>query len=468
MELNLEQLKNNFSKIKDIRMKVTNVFQILEHHLSTLKETYSEFVQNNKQNLFVFGLDSFQFQSKLIDIEFGDMKRLFLAINNRMYCEYYKLYKIIVDYVKENITDKKTLDMVQIKNNFNVYKDLEPYKQYKFEMIQEIHENIILLLYGMNQYILNKQMELQVHQRKLDIGLNINNFINTFNYNIMMTKEKGMLFISYIDFFHNLHTKYLHRFAMKMNLMYNQVTHDIRFDDSSQDNKNDLLHDYEDENVDTQLLKQIKRSFDDSVSSNSESKEKVDDDLSKDENSIVMSSSSNKMRSLIKKNVNKIVNGGIRFLKGNKEPDIVNLSILNPNENDAQIERSLSAEEMFIEIIKQCDEVTSSTRCKTPSPKFVNFNNEDIELKVEEKELEIESATDSEPKIEVEEKEEEVETEEKEFELEGKKFELEEKDFELEGKKFELEGKEFELEEKALEIKTDVKKKKKKKRAKKN
>ena len=47
-----------------------------------------------------------------------------------------------------------------------------------------------------------------------------------------MIKEKGMLFISYIEFFHNLHTKYLQRFTMKMNLMYNQVTHDIRFDDS--------------------------------------------------------------------------------------------------------------------------------------------------------------------------------------------------------------------------------------------
>lgn len=439
MELNLEQLKNNFSKIKDIRMKVTNVFQILEHHLSTLKETYSEFVQNNKQNLFVFGLDSFQFQSKLIDIEFGDMKRLFLAINNRMYCEYYKLYKIIVDYVKENITDKKTLDMAQIKNNFTIYKDLEPYKQYKFEMIQEIHENIILLLYGINQFILNKQMELQMHQRKLDIGLNINNFINTFNYNIMMTKEKGMLFISYIDFFHNLHTKYLQRFAMKMNLMYNQVTHDIRFDDSTEDKKKELLNDYEGENIDSHLLKQIKRSFDDSDSSNSESKEKEDDELFKEENPMIMSSSTNKMRSLFNKNVNKIVNG-MRFLKNNKEPDIINLSILNPNEK--QLERKLSAEEMFIEINKQCDEVTSATRCKTPSPKFANSNNECIEVKVEENDSEIEIVQETKDEVEVEDKEElEIEVEE-EIEVE--------------------------VEEKALEITTEVKKKKKKKRAKKN
>ena len=108
MEINLEQLKKNFVTIKDIRGKVTNVFDILEMHLIKLKNTYSEFVENNRQNLFVFGLDSFQFQSKLIDIEYDDMKRLFLAINNRMYCEYYKLYKIISEYVKDNIPVKKT------------------------------------------------------------------------------------------------------------------------------------------------------------------------------------------------------------------------------------------------------------------------------------------------------------------------------------------------------------------------
>ena len=200
MKQNLEQLKQNFVIIKDIRNKVTTVFQILETHLTKLKQTYSEFVLNNKQHLFVFGLDSFQFQSKIIDIEYGDMKRLFLAINNRMYCEYYKLYKIISDYVKNNISDKKILDIVKMPNVFPVYKDLEPYKQYDFETIQDIHENIILLLYGIDDFIVNKENELHIHQKKQSTGLNINNFVTTFNYNILMFKEKGLLFISYMFF----------------------------------------------------------------------------------------------------------------------------------------------------------------------------------------------------------------------------------------------------------------------------
>jgi hypothetical protein len=437
MEINLEQLKKNFLTIKDIRGKVIDVFNILETHLVKLKKTYSEFVENNRQNLFVFGLDSFQFQSKLIDIEYDDMKRLFLAINNRMYCEYYKLYKIISEYVKENIPVKKTLELIKLTNNFPVYKDLEPYKQYKFELIQGLHENIVLLLYEINEFIINKENELGIHKKKQDIGLNINNFVTTFNYNILMIKEKGMLFISYIEFFHNLHTKYLQRFAMKMNLMYNQVTHDIRFEDgpnTSETKKKELIHSFESDNIDRSLIKEIRRSFNDSESNSSESPEKFDNtkyELSiekntnnlyinaveqnapitelenskcliinqrsasndeKSESPRIFNTNNEKYKNMFKNNVKKMISGMNIFKKKQNEDTISNVSsesALNENNikspessmiiktnsedenekqdnnnnnvnNDSIIHKSRSAEEIFKEISKQCNELTVS------------------------------------------------------------------------------------------------------------
>ena len=358
MEMNLEQLKKNFVTIKDIRNKVTNIFQILEEHLKKLKQTYSEFVVNNKQHLFVFGLDSFQFQSKLIDIEYEDMKRMFLAINNRMYCEYYKLYKIVIEYVKEHITDKKTLELVKSLNTFPVYKDLEPYKQYNFEIIQELHEHIIILLYGINDFILNKENELQIHQKKQEIGLNINNFVTTFNFNILMVKEKGMLFISYIDFFHTLHTKYLQRFSMKMNLIYSQITHDIRFEDTPQTSelkKKELLNTFQDDNIDKSLIKQIKSSIDDSDSNDSDSPGRLDiigqqinspnkKNDEKEENSYNSQNSTktslgekikddsnilnekNGLSGMLKKNIKRALNSGIGLFKNNKKIEGDNFS----------------------------------------------------------------------------------------------------------------------------------------------
>jgi len=416
MEVNLEQLKKNFIVIKDIRNKVTNLFQILGDHLIKLKQTYSEFVKMNKDNLFVFGLDSFQFQSKLIDIEFCDMKRLFLAINNRMYCEYYKLYKIIAEYIKDNINDRKTLDIVKLVNSFPVYKDLEPFKQYNFETIQEIHDNIILLLYGINEFILNKENELQWHQKKQSIGLNINNFVNTFNYNILIVKEKGTLFISYIEFFHSLHTKHLQRFAMKMNLMYTQLTHDIRFDDngeSSDDKKKDLINKYQDDNIDKDLLKQIKLSVDDNASNSSHDSSEIsylnspinslqsksfdfesDNQVETTNNFNCFNSSKQivsseeidikpvkkSMGSIFKKNVKKVVNS-LGLFKNTKKTDdkltlsserLINQSIINKDEMKIDINK----EDLFD---KLSNKSINSIKSDNSNNLEINMNQDKIE-----------------------------------------------------------------------------------------
>ena len=241
MEINLDKLKTEFNTIKEIRNDVSTLFTVLDNQLNKLKQTYLSFVTNNKQNLFIFGLDSFQFQSKMIDIEYDDTTRLFLVINNKMYCEYYKLYKIIAEYVKENIINKKTIEMLH-SNIFPIYKDLEPFKQYKFEIIQEMHESIILLLYSINDFIVEQEHDLQMHKQQQESGLHINNFVTTFNYNIMLIREKGILFISYIHFFHSLHTKYLQRFYIKINVLYKQITHDICFDESISCLKNEMCH----------------------------------------------------------------------------------------------------------------------------------------------------------------------------------------------------------------------------------
>ena len=87
----IQTITETINNIIEIRTNVKNVFDILQVRIDKLRQLYSEFIKNNKNDMLVFGLDSFHFQSKLIDIEYDDMKRLFSAINNRMYCEYFKL-----------------------------------------------------------------------------------------------------------------------------------------------------------------------------------------------------------------------------------------------------------------------------------------------------------------------------------------------------------------------------------------
>lgn len=229
METKLHQLKTDFNNIINIRTKVKGIFDNLQSRINKLKGLHAEFIKTSKTQMFIFGLDSFHFQSKLIDMEYDEMNRLFLAISNRMYCEYYKLYKIIVEYIISNKNDK-TLSNIKI-NNYPVYKDLEPYKEYDFEIIQDIHEHILNLVSILISTLNNKENEILLHKNKQSIGLNIDNFITTFNYSINVTKEKIIMFITYIEFFHKLHTKYFKRFSNKIQLMYSHINHDINFDD---------------------------------------------------------------------------------------------------------------------------------------------------------------------------------------------------------------------------------------------
>ena len=251
MENRISKLKTDFNNITVIRNNVKNVFDILQLRINKLKMFYSEFIKNNKNKLFVFGLDSFHFQSKLIDVEYDDMKRLFLAINNRMYCEYFKLYKITTEYVYENINDKKITEIIKV-NNFPVYKDLEPFKEYSFEITTEIHENILVIVNSIISNLNTRENELNIHRGKQALGLNIDNFITTYNFELTVIKEKISMFLTYIEFFHKLHTKHLKRFSNKIQLMYTHISTDIRFDDTieiNKDKKKEIAEDFTGEEI---------------------------------------------------------------------------------------------------------------------------------------------------------------------------------------------------------------------------
>ncbi len=333
MESVLVKLKGDFNNIITARHSVKNVFDILQIRIDKLRQIYSEFTKNNQNEMFLFGLDSFHFQSKLIDIEYDDMKRLFLAINNRMYCEYFKLHKIIVEYISKNVNDKKSIDLVKI-NNYPVYKDLEPFKEYNFDLILDIHESILSLLNISISVLNNKENELTIHKTKQNIGLNIDNFITTFNFNISVMREKILMFINYIEFFHKMHSKYLKRFSNKIQLMYTHINNDIKFDDSieiSKHKKKELIDDFLSNQVDKELLKDLKTSIGsetNSEDSNNNSND-VGDTIELDQiysfsptNSVNSLSSFNNnekkdIKMILRKNVHNVIN----MLKINKTDD---------------------------------------------------------------------------------------------------------------------------------------------------
>ena len=319
METKLNKVKQTFNKIKDIRIAVVNIFATLEIKIGKLKSLANDFIKNNHETLFVFGLDSFMFQSKMIDYEYNDMQKYFSALNNRMYCEYYKLYKIVLEYIEQNsgISQNKTFEMIKANSKFPIYKDLEPYKQYNFDTIEEVHKTIISLLNIINDYIVLKDTELENYKMKQYSGFNINNFVNTFDYNIIMVKQKLLLFMAYLEFFHNIHTKHFKRFSKKMKLMDDHINDDIQFDDSPR--------------------RKLSRDFDDTSSESSSSAGvTVDESMAAHINNVEHEKHHRAAprKSMLKKSVDNVINGLKAFgqkTKNKPDADLTN-NIKSENE----------------------------------------------------------------------------------------------------------------------------------------
>jgi hypothetical protein len=408
MESRLLNLKNDFNNLINIRNNVKNIFEILQSRIDKLKILYSEFIQNNKNQMFVFGLDSFNFQSKLIDIEYDDMKRLFMAIGNRMYCEYFKLNKIIIEYILNNIKDKKITEIIKV-NNYPIYKDLEPFKEYKFETLMDIHENILKMLAILVSELGNKENELTIHKSKQHIGLNIDNFVTTFNFNNSVMRERILMFITYIEFFHKLHTKYLKRFSNKIQLIYTDINNDIKFDESLEINSSNSSD------------KSSKSNNNNSNNSNNSNNIKIisqyvisesDNESNKSNKNIETITRKNSSSALSETSISSKSDNSISSKSDNSNKNLININsniiyenIINRKNNSIdklyentfiEVDKSISDEEMnemFLNIESSCDsiinkevEVINEELTKEMLDSIQNNDEkENIELKLESK-----------------------------------------------------------------------------------
>lgn len=220
----------NFNKIKTLKYDVDEIFIKLESKIKKIEEIYDELIHSNKERGFIFGLDSFYFQTNMLKKEYKYLYEQCVIITNRMYCEYYKLYKLIISFIEKNNYKNKIIDNMQNKTKFPVYKDLDDTRYYDFNLIIELNDNICTLLNNINGIVTNKEKMLNVHTEKQKYGLNIDNFVATYDYEVNILKHQIVLYKKYLLFFHKLHEKYLSQFIVKMNVTVNQINNDIKFE----------------------------------------------------------------------------------------------------------------------------------------------------------------------------------------------------------------------------------------------
>jgi hypothetical protein len=221
----IEKLRNNFENIITLKKEIAKVKMVVSDKLSQLKLVYNELIKTNNKKIFLFCLDSFYFQYKTFAMEMEHIDRYRALMNNRMYCDYYKLYNLIITHIKDNRADMNVAEL-EFKS-YPAYKDLEPFQEYKLEDIKEIHSNILFLINQLYGQTLDKNDTIEHYNDNHKIGFSISNFLNTLEYENRLLREQVGLYINYVSFFHISERKQLNRLYLRMQEFYTEIEENI-------------------------------------------------------------------------------------------------------------------------------------------------------------------------------------------------------------------------------------------------
>lgn len=204
----IEKIQKNFSTLILLNQKIENEKLKLKSKLKNLKDTHAKMSKSNNKQIFLFCLDSFYFQYKIFSMELDNLEKFDSLIKNRTYCDYYKLYKLILKYINEN---NEELDIEVNHSLVPVYKDLEPFFDYGVDNIKLVHDNMLDCIKSMFDTVLKKQEVINEYTTKKKAGYSISNFINTLTHENNVLKAQLDLYLNYISFFHISQQKQIKR-----------------------------------------------------------------------------------------------------------------------------------------------------------------------------------------------------------------------------------------------------------------
>ena len=215
-EISTEKLHKNFEGILALIEEINSSKTILLHKIIEFKTMYTDLVKTNKTKIFLFCLDSlyFQYKSSMMDLDAMENNRKFIM--NRMYCDYYKLYNLIVS----DVNDKKLLQ-IELKS-YPPYKDLEVLYEYNLESIINIHNDILDIINKLHEKLKNNKSGVEEHVERKSV-VSISNFLNTLKFENGLLENQILLYINYISFFHFTQKKMFIKLYSKMTIFNKDI-----------------------------------------------------------------------------------------------------------------------------------------------------------------------------------------------------------------------------------------------------
>lgn len=226
-----DDIETGFIKVKDIRETVKHKMSLIRDVSTTIQRTYIGYI--NTERIDFFGLDSLLFQNKLIELEEECLNKVYCYIDNRMYGDYYKLFGLIQEFLQNHLNSGDLVKEFEgIFSEYPIYKDLDKFKIYEFDVVNQIHSNIVSVIEKMEVLHQDSGHRVKGSRRNLECGMNIDNYVihqEHMNENIL---AKTILFKKYLSTYHNYHFKMMSQFHERIDLFYQQINEHIHEDGS--------------------------------------------------------------------------------------------------------------------------------------------------------------------------------------------------------------------------------------------
>ena len=206
-------------KIEEIQRTHTTLLEKMDTLCEIQTQThaqYKEYLEKNKTHK-VFGLDSFNYQTRLFDLEMKQVKEQYAFVNNRIYCDYYKLYGMVKTFYKENFK------LEPKKRNYMPYKDLEPFKPFEFLDSMNLNQDIVEMIQKSFDIVRKKEEEVSIGNHSIHRH-NLDNYILNHRYNNDSLKTKVELYEKYLHSYHIYHMAFLSNLLEKVQMLFRQNT----------------------------------------------------------------------------------------------------------------------------------------------------------------------------------------------------------------------------------------------------
>jgi len=224
----------NFNKIINIKKEIDTNLLTLHSTLEDLKKIYTKLNENLNIESSYLGIDSLNFQIKIIDIKINNEKQLYILIKNRVYRDYYKFYKNIRKYMETN------LDYSLKENSYPVYKELETNKEYEFENVIKIREEIEEYIKYLNKKIEDYKKKLIDFKNQKEKGLMCNNYILEEETRINILENKLLLYNNYLETHNNYHYIFLLNNLNDIKKILNVIQSDIKIKENEINEINEI------------------------------------------------------------------------------------------------------------------------------------------------------------------------------------------------------------------------------------